>query len=322
MHISVFQYVSCMRLEAELRNFAANQLGHVSRAQALALGLTSHEVGRLVASARWTAVTPRVLKVAGLPPLRGDRLVAAVLDQGSGAVLSHTSAAWLWGLGGFSPTEIVLTRLGSSRHRTPLARVHEVRSLPGRWLTLRDGIPVVRPELMMMQLCATLPRGRAERALDNAWRDRMLSGASLIGFLNDHAASGRNGIALLRELTEARGDRSTPPASNLEARVKFLFMGTPLRFVPQADLGDDAWTGRVDFYERSMSLVLEVQSEKYHSSLLDAEHDARRRRDLEDAGFTVIEVTDVELFAAPESLVARVVATYWQLERARRARRA
>jgi len=305
-----------VRFEASLRSLASLQLGHASRAQALDLGLSSTEIGRLVSRGSWTMVSDRVLRINGLPASAGEQLIAAVLDEGAGAVASHTSAAWLWGLGGFSAGEVVLTRVGSRDRRTQLGRVHQVRSLPDRWVTVHEGIPVVRPELMVMQLCAVLSKGRAERALDNAWRERLLSGMSLRRFLDDHAARGRNGIALLREFTDSRGDQYAPPGSNLESRVKALFADTPVLFESQVDVGAEAWTGRVDFYERSVSLVLEVQSEKYHSSLLDAEQDRRRIRSLVEAGFVVIETTDDEVFTSPQALVSRVLAQYWQLRRA------
>jgi very-short-patch-repair endonuclease len=76
----------------------------------------------------------------------------------------------------------------------------------------------------------------------------------------------------------------------------------------QVDSGnDEAWTGRVDLRDARHPLIIEVQSEKYHSALLDVEADSRRRDALERAGFIVVEVTDVELWTAPAVARARVV---------------
>jgi very-short-patch-repair endonuclease len=61
--------------------------------------------------------------------------------------------------------------------------------------------------------------------------------------------------------------------------------------------------------------VLEVQSEKYHSSLSDRSHDVARFALLEAAGFTVVEITDEELFTLPQMVVERVLDAWRQLRR-------
>ena len=65
--------------------------------------------------------------------------------------------------------------------------------------------------------------------------------------------------------------------------------------------------------------MIEVQSEKYHSALLDVSADAVRRASLEASGFTVVEVTDTELWTRPHVAVERVRAARAQLLLDRRA---
>ena len=48
----------------------------------------------------------------------------------------------------------------------------------------------------------------------------------------------------------------------------------------------------------------------FHSSLLDTRHDALRRERLRSAGFSVISVTDRDLFHAPQDLHRRLRAAY------------
>lgn len=298
--------------ENEIRIVAASQLGHISRPQVRALG---GRYQRMAASSEWVRVTDRVLRLVGASRMQGERAMAAVLDEGPGAVLSHAGAAAWWGLGGFSLRQLDLTRVGERVRHTEMARVHEVRSLPSDWATVHQGIPVVRPELLIMQLCATVHPHRAARSLDNAWRDRLLSGPSLIRFLDDHAARGRNGIALLRELVEERGADYVPAGSNIESRVQQLFMVSPVSFRRQVDLGGETWNARVDFMADDAPLVLEVQSEKYHSSLSDHADDLARFARLADAGFAVIEITDEELFTLPQMVVDRVLEAWRRLRR-------
>lgn len=68
------------------------------------------------------------------------------------------------------------------------------------------------------------------------------------------------------------------------------------------DLGDDEWCGRVDFLHPTLPLVAEIQSERYHTSLVDRAADARRRERLEAAGLQVIEIWDVDVFHRPTSV--------------------
>src|SRR5690606_9780036 len=111
---------------------------------------------------------------------------------------------------------------GLTGRRSSLATLYEVKSLLPHHVTVLRRIPVVRPERMVLDLCATEHPGRAARALDDAWRRRLLTGRSLRRLLDDAAVQGRNGICALRALLEERGDGYVPPASNLERRFESI----------------------------------------------------------------------------------------------------
>jgi very-short-patch-repair endonuclease len=284
---------------------ASGQFGMVSAEQARTIGLDSKEWGRLP-GAGWTRLTDRVVRLDGVPPTTGERAMAAILDQGGGARLSHRSSGWWWGAGGFSAHDLQLVTSTRSRHRTSLATVHTVRFLPDRWVTVFRQMPIVRPELCILQLCATLHEDRAGRALDNLWRDGLLSGRSLDLFLAELGRRGRDGVALLRRLREARPGDYVPPATNLERRAIEVLAGFGIEWRRQVDLGAEMWTGRVDLYADRRPLVVEVQSEKFHTALLDRQADDLRRRRLEDDGFVVVEITDEEVWCAPDVARRRV----------------
>jgi very-short-patch-repair endonuclease len=107
-----------------------------------------------------------------------------------------------------------------------------------------------------------------------------------------------------------------PPASGLESRFAQIVADFDLgRFRCQVDLGDDeVWCGRVDFVGEEWPLVVEVQSELYHSSLTDREADARRRQRLQSAGFEVVEVWDTEVWHQRAVVVDRVRKAIWRLK--------
>lgn len=291
-----------------------DQLGVITRTQLAAVGLDPRSIDGLVRRGELAALSRRVLRRTG-PPIEGQHLSAAVLDAGGDAALSHSPAAGWWGIPGFSGKWPEVARTTNTRRTTDLATVHQLRALPDSWVTVHRGIRIVRPELCILELCGSVPKGRAARALDNAWSMRLLSGRSVIALLAQYGEMGRNGTAFLRELIDERGVDYVPPASGLESRMAWLARkGCLPEIRRQADSGAEHWIGRVDFRVVGVPVVVEVQSERYHSSLLDREADERRLDALRDAGFTVVEVGDVEIWEEPDAVITRIRAV---IEKAR-----
>lgn len=294
-----------------LRAMAAAQHGVLSSGQLRELGVSASARRRMIDRGGWVPITKRVLRRSGAPVTAAQQALAAVLDAGPGAVLSHDSGAALWSLPGHRLIPPVVAR-AQSRSSTRLATVHAVRTLPARWVTTFNAIPVVRPELCMLQLCATTHPGRAERTLDTAWSMRLLSGRSLLDLLEDMGERGRNGVALLRELVGARGPDYEPPASNLEGRFRSILAQAGLpEMRRQVDSGGASWTGRVDFRCTQLPFIVEVQSERYHSALVDVIADAQRVRRLQLDGFVVLEVTDLEIWQTP-AVVVNAIRQVWR----------
>lgn len=147
-----------------------------------------------------------------------------------------------------------------------------------------------------------------ERMVDNAWSARLVSGVTLHAMLDEIAQRGRPGIRVMRQVLSTRGLDYVPPASNLEARViKLLREGGLPEVRRQVDTGDaHGWIGRVDLRDSELPLIIEVQSERFHSSLIDRQLDARRIDRLERAGFVVVEVTDTQVWHKPHELLDAV----------------
>ncbi len=298
-----------MDLDLRLRALAERQHALVTVEQVVALGASEDALRHRRAGRHdWEALSPRVLRLAGSHRSDVQAALAAVLDSGPGAVLSHASAAALWGLSGhrLHPAHVSVLR-GGSQTDSALAVVHRPRALPEHFVTSLDAIPVVRPELLVLQACATMAH-RAERVLDGLWSLRLLSGPVLWACLDEMAVSGRTGIVLLRQLLEDRGPGYVPPATGLEARFAEIIRRAGLpAMVRQTDLGDDErWSGRVDFLERALAFVVEVDSERYHAALVDQRDDQARQLRLEAAGFTVVRVADVDVWHRPQVVIDAV----------------
>ena len=261
----------------------------------------------MVASGRWCELTDEVLGLVGAPRSEPQRLLLPVMDAGPRARLSHLSAARHWGLSGCAADPVHVVRTGAPHRRTTLAVVHQVRVLPGQWTTTLEGIPVVRPELLALQLFAQCSEGRAERLVERLWADRLLSGPSLFGFLDQLGSRGRNGTAGLRRYLDERGPSYVPAASGIESRTVQILREANIEVRPQVDIGDEAqWTGRVDLVVVGTRVVIEVQSERHHSALTDARSDLARIAALEAGGWIVVELTDVLVWTQPAEVVRRV----------------
>jgi very-short-patch-repair endonuclease len=293
----------------DVLQLAEAQHGCVRRADVRAAGVSAKVLRRWVTTGEWVPEGPRVLRRAGAPGSKGTRLMRAVLDAGPGAFVSHQPAAAWWGLPGFDLLAAHVTRpRGISGCPPTLGQVlHEVLDLTPGQVTVLDGVPIVRPERLAFELFASVHPLRATRAVETAWAKGLLSGRSLHAVFEELGGQGRKGTVAMRDFLETHDALWVPPASNLEAR--FAAIAGDARLGPyrrQVDLGDDRWAGRVDFLHVDLPLVVEVQSERYHSALLDRAHDARRRARLEASGFRVEEVWDVDVWHHRRAVVRQI----------------
>ncbi|HEY8546188.1 MAG TPA: hypothetical protein VIL36_14110 [Acidimicrobiales bacterium] len=290
----------------------AKQHALVTTEQLAEAGFDHDGVKWLIRGGRVERISPRVLRLRGAPETEAQRVLGAVLDAGPGSALSHTSALAWWKVPGFTLRELHVThdREGAHRPARLATAVHDKVLLPERHVRVLEGIPVVTPSRALFDL-AGMPRtppARVERAVDNAWSLRLVSGRTMRAMLRELARRGRPGIATMRALLADRGPDYVPPASSLEGRLADLLKGrwpTPLR--RQVDKGDDGeWIGRIDFVDPELPFLLEVQSERFHRSLVDSRDDAARRARLEAAGYVVVEVSDEDVWHHPEEVVERV----------------
>ena len=270
-------------------------------------GMTKRDLQRLYESRHWERVHPSVLRRVGSHRSVAQDLAIGVLGSGPGAVASSLGAGRWWGLFGCRQWPIDVVGARSVRKVPATVRYRQVRRLPAEWLTELDGVPIVRPELLALHLFAECSPQRAERLVDSLWSMRLLSARSIVRFVDDMGAMGRNGTAGLRRYLDDRGPDYVPPASRLEARAWEILGDAGIQVRRQVDLGSETtWTGRVDGIVVGTKVVIEVQSWRYHGALVDREADAIRIARLEAAGFTVVEITDDEVWSQPWEVVRKV----------------
>lgn len=299
-----------MRPDDLIRDLSRRQHGVMHRRQLADAGVRPEVVYRRIASGSLVVVSPVVLRLAGSPVTSESDDLAATLDLGSAAVLSHWSAASRWGLPVGRPQRShVSGQRNRNRRSAPLGIVHEPRSLLAAHTTTLGPTPITTPARTLFDI-ANL-RGvhpqRLERLVDAALSSRLVTIDRLYGVLRTLPTRGRRGTAVMRSLIAER--RGSPPVeSGLEFRFAALARQAGLRGLErQVDLGDGAeWIGRVDFVDRSRTIVIECDSERFHGSLTARRDDALRRRRLEAAGWTVITFSEVDIWHRGDAVVSEL----------------
>jgi hypothetical protein len=302
--------------DSSLRRLAAEQHGVVSVEQMVRSGFSARSRQLLVDGRRWERVGTRVIRLVGAPLSRGMVASIAVLSAGQGAALCGSSAAAWWGIPGnlFEPVHVVRSRDRSDRAPVS-ARSHEPKVLAPHHVLTLDQVRTVVPARALFEVAGARRAGaqqpwwvdRMARMVDTAWAMRLVSGRSLHAMFDDLARRGRSGIGVMRLVLEERGLDYVPPASGLESRVVQILAnaGVP-ELRRQVDSGGDRWIGRVDFRDPVLPFILEVQSERFHASLIDQQLDGRRLSSLRAGGFVVAEVTDTDVWQRPHVVVAAV----------------
>ncbi|MGH2919594.1 MAG: DUF559 domain-containing protein [Solirubrobacteraceae bacterium] len=263
------------------------------------LGLGADAARKRVASGRWRQVHAGVYALSPAKLSREGRFTAAVLACGPGAVLSHRSAAALWGLRPDNRAVIdVTSRRRRGRQRTGIT-AHQGRLL-ARDIDAIDGIRCTSLARTLLDLAEVLERRGLERAIDRAEQLRLLDMHAINDVLD--RANGRRGAPLLRAVLARHYAASTLTQSELEERFLLICLTAAVR-APEVN----AWialpgnTGyRADFLWRSLRLIVEVDGHETHGTRLAFEEDRRRDQRLTLAGYRVVRFTWRQVTEEPE----------------------
>jgi len=284
---------------------AAVQYGYITWDQLLAAGLSPDVVRRLVTDGQLVRQMRGLYRMIGVRTSWRGRMLAACLQGGDGAVISHRSAAAVWGLEGFEPPRIVDVSVPASRRpRIDGARVHR-RALPRR--AVRDGIPVTPIPETILDLCSvSRNEGIPLRALDDVRRRKLVTGAELERCAAEHTPRKSAGIPRYRALLERRLGR-TPPGTVFAADVLDLLVAAGLPG-PEAEF----WVTirgrryRIDLAYPRPKIAIECLGKIGHLNERSFEEDPVRNNDLALDGWLQIQVTYRRRADEPGAVVADV----------------
>lgn len=230
--------------------------------------------------------------------------MAAVLACGPDAVLSHRSAAALWGIGSERAGRIDVTVRARHEVRRPgiCARIRP--SLPASRVGAHRRIPVTLPVQTLIDLATELGDRPLERAVNEADKLDLIDPDALRAALDDHP--GEPGGPRLRALL----DRHTFRLSDSDLEVLFRRVvrptGLPMPETKQRVLGFE-----VDFHWPTLGLIVETDGLRYHRTPAAQARAALRDQTHTAAGLRVLRFTHHQVKYEPahvRSVLARTAA--------------
>jgi very-short-patch-repair endonuclease len=273
--------------DAAIAELAGRQYGVVSRLQLLDLGLREHEIDYRVSIGRLIVLHRGVYAVGHDRVPREGRWPAAVLACGRGAVLSHRSAAALWGL---------ITYEGKAEIAAPANRrkrggLHARRAnLEPDEQTLYRAVPVTTVARTLLDLGAVTSAERVRSAVQEAEALRLFD-LRQVQLLVDRYPR-RRGTAAIREAVRVVADSVGRTRLELEERFRSLVLKANLPapvYNETLELGEI--TIQPDAYWPDQGLIVELDSRTFHGTSTAFEHDRLRDQHALASGLRVMRIT-------------------------------
>ena len=285
-----------------LAEVAERQHGVVARWQLLEAGWSEEEI-------EWRRRTGRLHWLHGGVYLVGHRLIqregrwmAAVLASGPKAVLSHSSAAALWGIRRDSRAAIDVTTPHRSRSWRHIRR--HVSPLPPDEVTAKDGIPVTSVPRTIFDLAATEPLDEVKRLLREMEFKELWDRLSLWDLVERYP--GRRGIRKVAAALEGLKDEPVGEQKNpLEERFAPFCRSHRLplpHFNHPIEAGGKNYLA--DCYWPSTNKIVELDGWQAHGTKSAFREDKARDRRLAAAGYSVTHITWNQLDDEPEDIAS------------------
>jgi very-short-patch-repair endonuclease len=285
--------------DARLARHAATHFGVFTHEDARATGLTDGQIRVRLRTGRGIRLRPRVYRLAGVPADQRAALLAAAWAAGPAAVVSHRSAAWIWGLTerGALPAHVSVPRAAVRRpagvvvHRTSI-EPWERR----RW----SRIPVTSPERTLEDL---VREPDAQLLLDEALRLERTRMPRLWRHVDSLEVVGRRSGVSFRRLLDSAAPRTR---SQLERAFHDLILRSRLPmplFNSSLRVGGVVW--EVDAHWPDFLLAVELDS-RFHERSTTLAKDIRKDEAFESAGWELLRLRWAHVVGAPDLTLSRI----------------
>jgi very-short-patch-repair endonuclease len=297
--------------ENAIAKIAARQRGVVSVKQLHAVGFDNAAIKRRWRAGRLHRLHRGIYLVGHAVAPEGAAEVAALLACGSGSVVSHRSAARLWGLPAFlgwtKPVEVTVP--GRDAGKKGGIAIYPVNSIDPRDVRRADGIPATTPARTLLDLSALLPIDTIEVAYADARARGLVNEADLADVLQRNP--GRRGAKALRSLL-ALAVGGGVSRSEAERRMRGIMRTAAL---PAPKCNTRVAGFEEDFIWPEQRVIVEVDGFAFHADKRSFERDRERDARLAASGYVVIRVTWRQLVARREAVAARIPSQAERLQR-------
>ena len=291
-------------LDQALSDLSLAQHGVFALDQLRALDLAAPAVRSRRAAGRLHRIHHTVYSLVPKELLKREGLyMAAVLACGEGAVLSHRSAAALLELRDWGHTKIEVTVPRRSARRHDGIKVHRSTTLIDEDVTELNNIPCTTVHRTLFDLAEVVTQRQLERSFDQAEISERLD----LNAINDQLKRNptRPGAKAVRDVLETHYIGKTPTWSENEEALLAITreLGIPDPDTNQFIVLDDGGPAiRVDFVWRDQRVIVEADSNKWHSTRQRFEQDRVRDQRLTAAGWTIIRTTWRQMKHRPHEL--------------------
>jgi len=285
---------------------AVEQNGVVTLDQLEALGLANEAIVKRVTRGRLHRIHQTVYSLTPEPMTQRGWFMAAVLACGPDAVLSHRSAAYLWGLIERPAGQIDVTA-PNRRGRSPAGvAAHRDGSLRPVDRTTRYGIPCTSVARALLDYAGVVPEWELRKAVAQAEVLGVLDRGEMRSLLR--RCRGRRGVARLRLIVDTLHPQTRRTRGELERR--FLAMcitaGLPQ---PEVNVWLDVLGGdplQADFLWREARLIVEADSRGFHDTASAFEQDRKREQRFQAGGWRVSRCTWNQVEREPRRLAGTI----------------
>jgi very-short-patch-repair endonuclease len=281
---------------------AGRQRALITRAQLRALGVGRRAIDYAIARGRLHVIHRGVYSLVppeALPQLAREQ--AALLACGDQALLSHRSAAVVWGICPSFIGDVELTIVGgdSGRSRKGI-HVHRVAQLHPRDIRRYQGLSLASPARTILDVASDLSPRALERALDEALVRKLTSRTAINAAIAAYPRS--PGIARVREFADPDRPTTVTRSGGEEAFLAMIRRAN----LPAPEVNARVGNYVADFLWRSQRLIVELDGYDYHHTRTAFERDHERDVQHQHEGFTVIRVTGRQLQRQPEALAIQI----------------
>jgi very-short-patch-repair endonuclease len=291
-------------VERAIEALAGQQIGLVGRDQAIGLGATRRMLDYRVKHGAWPLILPGVYRISVSAGLTRQLAMAATIWSAPDGLVSHETAAVLWGFEGIQTRSVHLTVPTGRRLRSPTVKVHRTGDLLPADFGWCGPIAVTSALRTAIDLAGLVVPEVLEIAIESGLRRGLFTVGQLRWRADALMGTGRRGSSELRVLLDRHDLGRTD--SSWEVRTAQLLeragLGAPVRQHPIYDHGREI--ARADLAYPDAHLVIEYDSDQWHSGTARRHNDAARRNQLRALGRTVIEVTPATLRQPKQFLTA------------------